>query len=349
MDALKVLVVDDSPIIIKKLTTLLAELEYKVVGIAASGREAVALYKTCKPDVVTMDITMPDMDGITATRLILSENPKAKVVMVTSHGQEQMVLDALKAGARGYVLKPFQRHKLYQAIQTACNRVVLQEKLQSEIEQRTVQREEKKRLVENKEVKRSEFGVMVQEVNQDLAISFGLEKPLGALVCSVDKDGVAGRAGIESGDVILKFNDKEIIQPSDLPPLEVGSTAILEIWHKKQAKTISMKVDGIKSTTAEVESDTASKIKLGLTVRPLTSEERKKTVVSNDEGLFIEHVGDGPAAQVGIRSGDIILAVNGEMVSTAESLRKLVEKAGKRPAFHIIRGELKLFVVIRFE
>lgn len=140
MDALRILVVDDSPIIVRELMQLLHELDYKVIQTAATGREAVAIYKICKPDVVTMDITMPDMDGIEATRLIMRENPNAKIVMVTSHGQEKMVLDALKAGARGYVLKPFQRHKLYQAIQKACNRVVLQEKLQSEIEQREAQR-----------------------------------------------------------------------------------------------------------------------------------------------------------------------------------------------------------------
>jgi two-component system chemotaxis response regulator CheY len=141
MDKLKVLVVDDSPIIVRELITLLHELDYQVIETATTGREAITFYKSCRPDVVTMDITMPDMDGIEATRRILREYPNAKIVMVTSHGQEKMVLDALKAGARGYVLKPFQRHKLYQAIQKACNRVVLQEKLQSEIEQRTAQRE----------------------------------------------------------------------------------------------------------------------------------------------------------------------------------------------------------------
>ena len=140
MKTLRIMVVDDSPIIVRELTQLLHELDYKVIQTAATGREAVTLYKVCKPDVVTMDITMPDMDGIEATRLILRENPGAKIVMVTSHGQEKMVLDALKAGARGYVLKPFQRHKLYQAIQKACNMVVLPEKLQSEIEHRTEQK-----------------------------------------------------------------------------------------------------------------------------------------------------------------------------------------------------------------
>jgi two-component system chemotaxis response regulator CheY len=76
-----------------------------------------------------MDITMPDMDGIEATKRIIKDFPDAKIMMVTSHGQEKMVMDALKAGAKGYVLKPFDGQKLNQAIQKACNRVVLQEKL----------------------------------------------------------------------------------------------------------------------------------------------------------------------------------------------------------------------------
>jgi two-component system chemotaxis response regulator CheY len=138
---LNILVVDDSPIIVRNLSSMLRGLYYNVIETAANGKEAIAKYRACRPDVVTMDITMPIMDGIEATKAIMREFPNAKIVMVTSHGQEKMVLDALKAGARGYVLKPFQQHKLYQAIEKACNRAVLPEKLQSEIEQRTAQRE----------------------------------------------------------------------------------------------------------------------------------------------------------------------------------------------------------------
>jgi DNA-binding NarL/FixJ family response regulator len=87
-----------------------------------------------------MDITMPEMDGIEATRAIMKDFPDAKIVMVTSHGQEKMVLDALKAGAKGYVLKPFQDHKVYEAIQKACKRVVLQDMLHAEIAQRKAQK-----------------------------------------------------------------------------------------------------------------------------------------------------------------------------------------------------------------
>lgn len=132
MEIVKILVVDDSPIITRKLTMMLELLGYKVVKSAATGREAIAAYRVCHPDVVTMDITMPDMDGIEATRAIVHEFPDAKIVMVTSHGQEKMVFDALKAGAKGYVLKPFDGQKVHEAIQKAYKREVLQAKLRSE-------------------------------------------------------------------------------------------------------------------------------------------------------------------------------------------------------------------------
>ena len=121
---LTVLVVDDSPIVIRKLTMLLHTIGYKVIQTAENGKEAIEAYKQCKPDVVTMDITMPEMDGIEATQAIMSEFPDAKIVMVTSHGHEKMVLDALKSGAKGYVLKPFQQQKVYEAIQKACKRPI---------------------------------------------------------------------------------------------------------------------------------------------------------------------------------------------------------------------------------
>ena len=136
MDALRILVVDDSPIITRKICMMMDLIGYQVVQTAASGKEAILAYKECRPDVVTMDITMPEMDGIEATRIIKKAFPEANIVMVTSHGQEKMVLDALKAGAKGYVLKPFQQQKIFEAIEKACNRVVLHDKLNAEYAQR---------------------------------------------------------------------------------------------------------------------------------------------------------------------------------------------------------------------
>ncbi|MFI3123632.1 MAG: response regulator [Methylococcales bacterium] len=124
LEALNVMVVDDSPIIIRKLTALLNTLGYVVVKTAENGVEAVETYEQYKPDVVTMDVTMPEMDGIEATQAIMSKFPEAKIVMVTSHGQETMVLNALKAGAKGYILKPFHQQKVYETIQKVCNRKI---------------------------------------------------------------------------------------------------------------------------------------------------------------------------------------------------------------------------------
>ena len=129
MDALRVLVVDDSPIITRKICMMMDQIGYRVVMTAANGKEAILAYKECRPDVVTMDITMPLVDGIEATRIIKRAYPDANIVMVTSHGQEKMVLEALKAGAKGYVLKPFQPQKVFEVIEKACRRVVLQDKL----------------------------------------------------------------------------------------------------------------------------------------------------------------------------------------------------------------------------
>lgn len=122
MKKLNILVVDDSLITVKKLSAMLTAMGHQVVKIAVTGKEALEAYKECIPDLVTMDITMPDMDGIKSTRLIRSMFPGAIIVMVTSHGQEKMVLDALKAGAKGYLLKPFKQDKLQELIDSIIQR-----------------------------------------------------------------------------------------------------------------------------------------------------------------------------------------------------------------------------------
>lgn len=136
MKYLQILVVDDSLITVKKLSSMLGLLGHKVIMTAASGKEALEAYGECKPDLVTMDITMPDMDGIEATKLIRERFPDANIIMVTSHGQEKMVLDALKAGAKGYLLKPFRLEKLKEVIDVSIKRNIQPDKLQEVIEKR---------------------------------------------------------------------------------------------------------------------------------------------------------------------------------------------------------------------
>jgi len=116
MDSLRVMVVDDSSITIKKLTQILEQIGHSVICSCKTGTEALAYYQQYQPDMVTMDITMPDMDGIEATRQIINSFPKALVIMVTSHGQEQMVIESIEIGAKGYILKPIKADSLAEMI-----------------------------------------------------------------------------------------------------------------------------------------------------------------------------------------------------------------------------------------
>ena len=113
---LKILVVDDSVMIRKTLSSQLLELGYEVIGTANSGKEGISLYKELKPDLVTMDITMPIMSGIKALREIRSIDKNAKVIMITSHGEEELVMEAIENGAVGYILKPISHGKILKAI-----------------------------------------------------------------------------------------------------------------------------------------------------------------------------------------------------------------------------------------
>jgi two-component system, chemotaxis family, chemotaxis protein CheY len=122
MSAHTVMVVDDSLLTSQKITQMLEQLGYDVIKVCRNGADAVFHYPLIQPDLVTMDITMPDMDGIEATKRILHLDTQAKIIMVTSHGQEQMVLDALDAGAKGYVLKPFRPDKLEGTIRSVLTR-----------------------------------------------------------------------------------------------------------------------------------------------------------------------------------------------------------------------------------
>ena len=120
--SLNVMIVDDSLIMIEKLKLMLGELGHQVVRVCKNGSEAVRDFALVKPDLVTMDITMPELDGIDALTLILAEHPRARIVMITSHGQEAMVLRAVDCGAVGYVLKPVTKDRLCATINQAMSR-----------------------------------------------------------------------------------------------------------------------------------------------------------------------------------------------------------------------------------
>ena len=112
----KVLVADDATVIRVMLKNILAEAGYEVVGEAANGVEAVSKYKELHPDLVTMDITMPEMDGINALRNIRTDDPNARVVMCSAMGQKNLVLEAIQAGAKNFIVKPFDRDKVLEVV-----------------------------------------------------------------------------------------------------------------------------------------------------------------------------------------------------------------------------------------
>src|SRR5689334_101806 len=112
MTPLKIMIVEDSPTVEHVLKSMLERLGHKVVGIAKSGAQALRFYDYFSPDLVTMDIRLPDMDGVAVTEMITKSHPRARVIVVTGVDQQETVASAIKAGAKGYILKPFQIDKL---------------------------------------------------------------------------------------------------------------------------------------------------------------------------------------------------------------------------------------------
>ena len=104
----RVLLVDDAAFMRIKMKQVLVGLGHEVIGEAGNGAEAVEQYSKLKPDAVMMDITMPDMDGLTALKKIREVNPKAVVIMVSAMGQQSFVLEAVQAGAKDFIVKPFE-------------------------------------------------------------------------------------------------------------------------------------------------------------------------------------------------------------------------------------------------
>lgn len=112
----KVLVVDDAAFMRMMIKDILRKGGYEVIGEAEDGSKAVEKYKELRPDLVTMDITMPDMDGITAVKEIRKLDSNAQIIMCSAMGQQAMVIDAIQAGAKDFVVKPFQPERVLEAV-----------------------------------------------------------------------------------------------------------------------------------------------------------------------------------------------------------------------------------------
>lgn len=116
---LRVLVVDDAAFMRMMIKDILSKNGFEVVGEGANGLQAVEKYKELKPDLTTMDITMPEMDGISAVKEIKKIDPQAKIIMCSSMGQQAMVIESIQSGARDFIVKPFQPDRVLEAIRKA--------------------------------------------------------------------------------------------------------------------------------------------------------------------------------------------------------------------------------------
>jgi len=199
-------------------------------------------------------------------------------------------------------------------------------------------------------VTRGKLGVVIQNVTQGLADSFGLPKPEGALVSSVEKDGPAEHAGVKPGDVILKLNGQVLRDSTELPvqiaAIAPGTDVELELWRDHASRTATVKLGALedKRTASSSGGPHEDGGKLGLAVRPLTEQEQRQGNVKG--GLVVERA-SGPAAEAGIQPGDVVLAANGSPIHSADELRGAVEKSKGHIALLIQRGESQLFVPVR--
>lgn len=204
-------------------------------------------------------------------------------------------------------------------------------------------------------ISRGWLGIAIQEMSKELAESFGLKNTAGALIAGIEKSSPAEKAGLEPGDVIVKFDGKVIASSNDLPRVvaatKPGKTVQAEIMRKGSLKTISVTVGDLPAERDEVVTGNKGNVKpdqnkLGLGLRELSPQQKKK--LNGRNGLLVVD-SQGISAQVGIRRGDVILALNNTEVQSLEQFSKQIQAipAGKNIALLIQRGENTLYVPLK--
>jgi len=199
-------------------------------------------------------------------------------------------------------------------------------------------------------VSRGWLGVVIQEVTADLAESFGLDRPRGALIAQVQADGPAARAGLQAADVILTFDGKLVEDSGDLPRMvgmaKPGTKIPLQVWRRGKAQTVLVELGELPGEEALAGKSGKTYSRGGLALSELTADQRRELRI--DHGLLVEEVA-GDAARAGIRVGDVILAVNNGKVATVEAFRKAIATVprGKSAAILVRRGEGSLYIPLK--
>ncbi|WP_433703979.1 DegQ family serine endoprotease [Paraburkholderia sacchari] len=207
----------------------------------------------------------------------------------------------------------------------------------------------KDELVKTGHVSRGRLGVAVQSMNQTLADSFGMDKPRGALVSSVDANGPAAKAGLKPGDVILAVNGQAVGDSVDLPSLiagmKPGTKADIQVWRDKSTKDFTATIGTLTDSKLASNDTQQSQMqgRLGVAVRPLSPAEKDNGSI--DHGLLVEQA-SGAAENAGIQPGDVILAVNGRAVTSPDQLKQMIAQAGNSIALLIQRDDAQIFVPV---
>ena len=204
----------------------------------------------------------------------------------------------------------------------------------------------KDQLQKNGKVVRSRIGVAVQDIRQQLALSFGLTTPHGALISSVDPTGPGEKSGLKAGDVITSVNGRNIDHSWDLPAiisqLPPGSSARLGIWHDRKATEVTVKTVLLEDSPTQVAraSGEDGGGKLGLVLRSLQPNEQQE--LHTKGRLLVEDV-SGPALAAGLQPGDVVLGVNGVGVATVADLKREVARAGHNVALLVQREDAQIY------
>ncbi len=194
------------------------------------------------------------------------------------------------------------------------------------------------------------LGVTVQDLNQQLADSFGLKRVDGALVSNVSPDSAAAAAGLKSGDVITEVDGQPVVRSGSLSSLigmsAPGEHVKLKVWRDGSERTVEAKLGGAGADAKQLAdaSGSVDKGQLGLSLRPLTKDERREAKI--DGGLVVEDV-DGPAARAGIVAGDVLLAINGKPVQSIDQVKSVMAGKPKSVALLVQRDGEKIFVPVR--
>ena len=195
------------------------------------------------------------------------------------------------------------------------------------------------------------LGVTAQEVNQDLADSFKLSSPSGALIASVEKDSAAEHAGLKPGDIIRKIDGRDIISSGDLASvinMDMPKQRItMDVWRDGKPMTLTATLGTLDTSGVASGGDNASAGhgKLGVALRPLTPQEAQAV---GSPGLVVQQV-EGAAERAGIQPGDVILSVNGVPATGVDQVRKAVDQAKGTVALLIQRGDGKIFVPVQLK